>query len=132
MAAGIGGDILAPYMVSRRVTFFTIFSMLLLVSSAEFQNVLIFRALLAHRLELLPLCSTVSLGVAPTYLRSFCPLVSSVSAEPSVQYPTHCLVVITRMRSAAAQSRSIAYVGPLVWNCLPQSLLLELLSCSPL
>ena len=42
------------------------------------------------------------------------------------------LIVIPCMRYGLTQSRSFAYVGPSTWNCLPQSMHLELLSLSPL
>src|SRR6218665_161686 len=43
------------------------------------------------------------------------------------------VLIIPRMRAAIVQSKSFAYyVGPSDWNCLPQSLHLELLSLSPI
>src|SRR6218665_850855 len=41
------------------------------------------------------------------------------------------LMVVPHVHSVMAQSRSFACVGPSAWNCLPQSLFLELLALSP-
>ena len=70
-------------------------------------------------------------GVAPSYLRSFCTFVSSIPSRASLRSSTQGLMVVPRMRSATAHSRCFAYVGPSAWNSLPHSLLLELLALSP-
>src|SRR5688572_14864922 len=70
-------------------------------------------------------------GVAPSYLKSFCTFVSSLPAWAFLRSSTRGLMVVPRMRSATAHSRCFARVGPSVWNSLPQSLRLELLALSP-
>lgn len=68
------------------------------------------------------------IGVAPTYLRFFCTFVSSLSARASLPSSTRDLLVIPRMLSVTAQSRSFVYVGPWAYNSLPESLRMGLLS----
>src|SRR5688572_31087813 len=67
-------------------------------------------------------------GVAPSYLRSACVLVSSLPARASLRSSSHGLLIVPLMRSATAQSRSFAYAGPSAWNSLPHALRLELLA----
>src|SRR6218665_1520764 len=80
----------------------------------------------AHRLQ------KIRWNIAPTYLKSFCILVSALSARASLRSSSRGLLDIPRMRTATVQSRSFAYVGPSALNRLPESLRMELLSLSPL
>jgi len=70
-------------------------------------------------------------GMAPSYLRSACTLVSSLPARASLRSSAHGLLIVPRMRSATAQSKCFAYAGPSAWNSLPLSFRLELLALSP-
>ena len=81
--------------------------------------------------KILSLMRNCLVGVAPSYLRSFCTFVSSLPARASLRSSTNGLMVVPRMRSATAHSRCFARVGPSAWNSLPQSLRLELLALSP-
>jgi hypothetical protein len=70
-------------------------------------------------------------GSAPSYLKELCTFVSSLPARPTLRSSSRGLLVVPRVHSATAQSRSFANVGPSIWNRLPLSLRLELLSLSP-
>jgi hypothetical protein len=80
--------------------------------------------------KILTLMRNSLLGVAPSYLRSLCILVSSLPGRSALRSAASGLLVVPRMRGATAQSRSFAYVGPSCWNRLPHKLRLELLSLS--
>lgn len=69
-------------------------------------------------------------GVATTYLRTFCTLISSVPATASLRSSTLGLNGYSRMRSATVKFRSFVFFGPLAWSYmyLPQSMRLELSS----
>ena len=70
------------------------------------------------------------LGIAPKYLRdhSRSPL-SAVSHQSLCSLDRHTLFV-PRVRTTMAQTRSFATVGPSLWNALPSSLLVTILSGS--
>src|SRR5688572_18151257 len=51
-------------------------------------------------------------GVAQSYLRSACVLVSSLPARASLRSSAHGLLIVPLMCSATAQSRCFAYAGP--------------------
>ena len=71
-------------------------------------------------------------GSAPSYLMNFCKPVSSLPARASLRSSARGLMVVPRMHSSTAQSKSFAYVGPSAWNCVPLFLRQELLALSPL
>ena len=81
--------------------------------------------------KILSLMRNCVVGVAPSYLRSLCTLVSSIPSRACLRSSAHGLMVVPRMRSATAYSRSFACVGPSAWNSLPHSLRLQLLALSP-
>ena len=70
------------------------------------------------------------LGIAPKYLRDHIrsPL-SSVSHRPLRSLVRHTLFV-PRVRTTLAQTRSVATIGPTLWNALPSSLRVIILSGS--
>ena len=70
------------------------------------------------------------LGVAPSYLRALCNLVSTLPGRSALRSAANGLLVVPRMRGATAQSRSFAYLGPTCWNRLPHKLRSELLGLS--
>src|SRR6188768_3029175 len=55
--------------------------------------------------KILSLMRNCLVGVAPSYLRSFCTFVSSLPARASLRSSTRGLMVVPRMRSATAHSR---------------------------
>src|SRR5688572_10373203 len=61
-------------------------------------------------------------GSAPHYLRAFCTPVSSLHSRSSLRSSARGYLVVPRVRTSTAQSRSFAIVGPNSWNQLPQSL----------
>src|SRR5688572_25260996 len=69
-------------------------------------------------------------GSAPHYLRAFCTPVSSLHSRSSLRSSTRGYLVVPRVRTSTAQSRSFAIVGPNSWNQLPQSLRTDLFSIS--
>jgi hypothetical protein len=81
--------------------------------------------------KILALMRNCLTGSAPSYLKTFCTPVSSLPGRISLRSSAHGLLVVPRVRTATAQSRSFAVVGPSSWNRLPQALRLDLLSLSP-
>jgi hypothetical protein len=69
-------------------------------------------------------------GSAPHYLRSYCTPVSSLPSRSSLRSSARGHLVVPRVRTSMAQSRSFAIVGPTSWNRLPQFLRADLLSIS--
>ena len=69
-------------------------------------------------------------GSAPHYLRAFCTPVSSLHSRSSLRSSARGYLVVPRVRTCTAQSRSVAIVGPNSWNHLPQSLRTDLFSIS--
>ena len=69
-------------------------------------------------------------GTAPHYLMAYCTPVSSLPSRSSLRSPAHGHLVVPRVCTSTAQSRSFAIVGPSSWNWLPQSLRSDLLSLS--
>ena len=69
-------------------------------------------------------------GSAPHYLRAYCTPVSSLPSRSSLRSSTRGHLVVPRVCTSTAQSRSFAVVGPSSWNWLPQSLRSDLLSLS--
>src|SRR5688572_7832744 len=68
---------------------------------------------------------------APHYLRAFCTPVSSLPSRSSLRSSARGYnLVVPRVRTSTAQSRSFAIVGPNSWNQLPQSLRTDLFSIS--
>ena len=129
--------------------YFNLFSMLLPIAWAAFTNLLIFQALSGTDFigslfnsvyssnPLLLMCNCL-VRVAPTYLRSFCTLVSSLPGRASLQSSTRGLMVIPRMRAATARSRLMLapWLGtvihsPCAWyhlSCCGNALRLSLLT----
>ena len=70
------------------------------------------------------------LGTTPKYLRDLiCPPLSAASHRPLRSRDRHFLFV-PRVRTTLAQTRSFANIGPSLWNALPSSLRITLLSGS--
>ena len=80
--------------------------------------------------KILTLMRNSLLGVAPSYLRALCNLVSTLPGRSALRSAANGLLVVPRMRGATAQSRSFAYLGPTCWNRLPHKLRSELLGLS--
>ena len=70
------------------------------------------------------------LGVAPKYLRDHIrsPL-SAISYRP-LRFLDCQVLIVPRVRTSMAQTRSFATIGPSIWRALPSSLRLTLLSGS--
>jgi hypothetical protein len=69
-------------------------------------------------------------GSAPHYLRAYCTPVSSLHSRSSLRSSARGYLVVPRVRTSTAQSRSFAIVGPNSWNRLPQSFRTDLFSIS--
>src|SRR6218665_967144 len=70
-------------------------------------------------------------GVAPKYLRDhICSPLSATSHRPLRSLDRQIVLYVPRVRTTIAQTRSFATIGQSLWNALPSSLRLTLLSGS--